>query len=158
MEIERKFQISGFPDREPDYRREIFQGYLCTDPEVRIRESRNPDTGESSYMLCIKSLGDLARHEVETGLTAEQYAELKGMLKKPLIHKEWRGYRLAGDLLLECSLVDGGVFAYAEVEFPTEEAALSWTPLDFLGREMTYQSNFRMRTYWENRQIPPVGD
>ena len=157
MEIERKFLLDRFPEGLSLVKRlQTWQGYLYTDPaEVRIRRSRVEDTGEEYYRLCIKSQGDLSRHEVETDLTREQFEELCLLLEpgKPLIHKYYRAYDLGGGLVLECSVVDDGAFAYAEVEFDSEEAARAWTPPDYLGRETTYESGFRMKKYWHNRNL-----
>lgn len=157
MEIERKFWLDRFPEGLPLVKRlQTWQGYLYTDPaEVRIRRSRVEDTGEEYYRLCIKSQGDLSRHEVETPLTKEQFEELCLLLEpgKKLIHKDYRAYDLGDGLTLECSVVDEGAFAYAEVEFESEAAARAWQPLDCLGRETTYESGFKMKQYWHNRDV-----
>ena len=154
MEIERKFRLSAFPEQLPEVRRlDQYQGYLAVDPEVRIRRSVYRSEGRETYVLCIKSIGDLVRHEVETDITREQFEELASMLDYPLIHKEQRVYRLPEGLLLECSIVDEGAFSYAEVEFPTEEAAAAWEKPDWLGEEMTYVRALRMRTYWSDRGL-----
>lgn len=153
MEIERKFWIDALPDLPEERRSEIDQGYLCTAPvELRIRRREELDTGEVSYRLCIKSIGQLSRHEVETPLDREQFEELAGMLEQPFIHKEFHAYRLPDGYLLECSIVDGGVFSYAEVEFPSEEEALAWQPIDCLGKETTYEQGVSMREYWNRRK------
>ena len=157
MEIERKFWLDRFPEDLTLVKRlQTWQGYLYTDPaEVRIRRSRVEDTGEEYYRLCIKSQGDLSRHEVETPLTKEQFEELCLLLEpgKKLIHKDYRAYDLGDGLTLECSVVDEGAFAYAEVEFESEAAARAWQPLDCLGRETTYESGFKMKQYWHNRDV-----
>ena len=88
---------------------------------------------------------------METELSRAQFEELESMLDKPLIHKEFHAYRLSDGHLLECSIVDGGAFSYAEVEFESEEAALTWTPLDCLGKETTYEQGVSMRDYWKSR-------
>lgn len=154
MEIERKFKLPAFPDHLPEVAHlDQYQGYLAVDPEVRIRRTVNHAGGEETYILCIKSIGDLVRHEVETAITKDQFEELASMLAYPLIHKDQRVYRLPEGLLLECSVVDGGAFAYAEVEFDSEEGARAWKKPDYLGDEMTYTRAFRMRTYWSNRDL-----
>ena len=153
MEIERKFWIDRLPDLPEVRHSEIEQAYLCTAPvELRIRRRRELDTGEVTYRLCIKSIGTLSRHEVETPLSREQYEELESMLDQPPIRKEFHTYRLEDGRILECSIVDNGVFSYAEVEFPTEEEALSWQPPDFLGKETTYEKGVSMREYWNKRK------
>ena len=67
--------------------------------------------------------------------------------------KEFKVYRLPGGELLEVSLVDKGLpsqFFYAEVEFPTVEAAHAFTPpADIgLGEEKTESGDFSMSAYW----------
>ena len=49
------------------------------------------------------------------------------------------------------SLVDAGrptAFFYAEVEFPTVEAARAFVPPPFLGEEKTESGDFSMSAYW----------
>lgn len=154
MEIERKFKLPAFPSHLPEVAHlDQYQGYLAVDPEVRVRRTVNHTSGEETYILCIKSIGDLVRHEVETAITKAQFEELAEMLDYPLIHKDQRVYRLPEGLLLECSVVDEGAFSYAEVEFDSEEAAKAWQKPDWLGEEMTYIRGFRMRTYWSDRAL-----
>lgn len=152
MEIERKFLIGGFPADLPLLEQAVMeQGYLCTDPVVRIRSKESG--GRTGYRLCFKGKGKLVRQETELDLTAEQFAELKNLLPAPLVRKEYRVYGLPGGERLECSLVDGK-FYYAEVEFPTVEAAQAFTPPAFLGREVTQEDGFSMSDYWRTRRLP----
>ena len=71
-----------------------------------------------------------------------------------LIRKEQRRYPLEGGLVLEVNQVDQGEpgsFFYAEVEFPTREAALAWEPdkwSGYLSREVTGQPGQSMAAYW----------
>lgn len=156
MEIERKFWIKDFPEGLPEIvHMETEQGYLVTYPiTVRLRRSERKDTGEQRYVLCIKSKGTLSRHEVETDLPKEKFEELVGMLEKSMVHKDYRAYRLPDGHILECSIVDHGAFAYAEVEFETEEEAKAWKPIPFLGEELTYLRGFSMGEYWSTRRVP----
>ncbi len=156
MEIERKFRLSAFPTLPTTSVIEQWQGYLSTGPltEVRIRKTINHTNPSEEYVICVKSISNLVRHEVEAPLTATQFEELSGILEHPLIHKQQRVYALPNGLRLECSQVDEGAFSYAEVEFPDEAAALAWNPPEYLGREMTNESGFKMRTYWSNRIVP----
>lgn len=156
MEIERKFWITSFPTQYPELvHLETDQGYLAHRPvSVRIRRSRNVNTGECTYILCIKSQGTLSRHEVETDLLPEQFDELASMLDQPMVHKDYHAYRLPDGHVLECSVVDHGAFSYAEVEFASEEEARSWQPLDFFGPELTWNPEFTMGAYYRNRRVP----
>lgn len=157
MEIERKFKLLKFPNLPEIAFFDQWQGYLSTDPQVRIRRTWNHANADENYILCIKSNEDLVRHEIETSITKEQFNELAEMLAYPLIHKELHVYRMSDGLLLECSVVDEGAFSYAEVEFPTEEIAHAWNLPEelssFVGEEMTYDRNFRMISYWSDRSL-----
>ena len=134
MEIERKFLIDKLPDLPVLSHKTVYQGYLYTAPiALRIRKTTDFATGENKYILCVKSGGTLARTEVETVLTAEQFCELEALL-------------------------DDGVFSYREVEFKDISQAENWQPLEFLGRELTYMKGFTMAEYWQNRTLPNFYD
>lgn len=74
MEIERKFLVKkeNLPENLEQYPSKVIeQGYLCTEPVVRIRKS-NED-----YYLTYKSKGLLSREEYNLPLTKEAYEHLK---------------------------------------------------------------------------------
>ncbi len=154
MEIERKFLIrsGSFPESlEEVERAEVEQGYLALEPQVRIRK-KSTAAGEE-FILCIKGKGELARTEVETALTESQYYELKSMLDRRMITKEYRKYKLpSSDLFLEVSIVNKGYpeeFMYAEIEFDSVEAAKAYKPGLYLREEITYSPDYRMGALWE---------
>lgn len=152
LEIERKFLIDSFPELPVWEEKRMWQGYLATAPVVRIRRTQTPET--VSYVLCIKGEGDLVRKEIEIPLSREQFEELASLLEGPLIEKIQRVYPLPGGLKLECNCVDRdrpSAFWYAEVEFPTEAAAIDFEPPGFLGKEVTKSAGFSMREYWLHR-------
>lgn len=159
MEIERKFLIDRFPDGlSLHFRGRVEQSYLCTSPEVRVRRvtpcAETP--GEVSCKLCIKSEGSLVREEIETPITSGQFDAISAMTGREPITKDFRVYELGGGLRLEVSLVDEGKptsFMYAEVEFPSVEAAEAFVPPAYLGRELTEIPSARMKSYWENGNI-----
>ena len=73
MEIERKFLIEKLPsdiDLSSYKCRHIEQGYLCSEPVVRVRRD-NED-----YYLTSKSKGLMVREEYNLPLTAEAYNSL----------------------------------------------------------------------------------
>ena len=56
MEIERKFLVNKLPEKLEEYeQKRICQGYLCTNPVVRIRRSND------AYFLSYKGRGKMAR-------------------------------------------------------------------------------------------------
>ena len=75
-----------------------------------------------------------------------------------MLFRSFRAYALPGGETLEVSLVDEGLptqFFYAEVEFPTVEAARAFTPPQGigLGREMTEDEGFSMSRYWRKTRL-----
>ena len=87
MEIERKFLIKALPDDLDSYPCvHIEQGYLNTNPVVRIRKQNN------DYILTYKGKGMLAREEYNLPLNEESYVHLKAkcdgnIISKKLCHK-----------------------------------------------------------------------
>ena len=155
MEIERKFLIDSFPNLPELASAQVCQGYLSTAPVVRIRKAVLPDGGEK-YELTVKGKGTLVRTEVNIPITAGQYNEMAGLLKREPIRKDYHVYELPDGLKLECSIVDSGTeseFMYAEVEFDSVEAANAFAPPEYLGREVTEDPSFSMNSYWINGKI-----
>ena len=157
MEIERKWLVKDWPKGlEPVRTLRMRQGYIALRPTVRIREEA--DEAGVEYILCFKGKagpGGLSRTEIETPVERGLFLQLEELIGKPLIHKEQRRYPLADGLTLEVNRVDAGTeheFFYAEVEFPTREAALAWAPqgpwADYLSREVTGQPGQSMADYW----------
>lgn len=153
MEIERKFLLNKLPDSRPSKHIEIFQGYVSTNPEVRIRSYEVLDgdgAGHKDYKLTIKGDGTLSREEIETYIPAEFFYEVAKFIGKPLIHKDYWKYTLGGHTL-ECSVVDSGTeseFIYGEVEFGSEDAAKAYEwPFDG-ARDVTEDPAYKMKNYW----------
>ena len=135
MDIERKWMVKGWPQGlVPGAEYEMEQGYLSERPTVRIRKEAKSG-GETESLLCVKGKG--------------------GLVGWPLIPKLRRDYPLPGGLKLEVSRVDEGApteFWYAEVEFESEAAALSWQPAqagleEYLRDEVTGQPGQSMGEY-----------
>ena len=157
MEIERKWMVKGWPEGLP--LKEEFamrQGYISVRPTVRIREEALTG-GKTSYILCFKSGGGLAREEIEREIDEELFRELETkIIAKPLIGKLRRSYLLSDGAVLEVNHVDEGQpteFWYAEVEYPTVEDARSWEPAavglaGYLNDEVTDQPGQSMGAYW----------
>ncbi len=132
MEIEKKFLIKNLPDLSEYNYVDIQQGYLSTHPVVRIRRKDN------DYILTYKGSGMLAHEEIEAALTKEAYEHLLEKIDGFAITK--RRYLIP----LEPYTIELDVFAghmegliMAEVEFPTIEAAESFTPPEWFGEDVT---------------------
>ena len=167
MEIERKWMVNGWPEGDgfpPLPLKEEFamrQGYISVRPTVRIREEALKG-GDTAYILCFKSGGGLVREEIERPIDRQLFEELEQkIIAKPLIGKIRRSYRLPDGLVLEVNHVDEGQpteFWYAEVEYPTVEAARSWQPEafglgDYLSDDVTDQPGQSMGAYWEQTRM-----
>ena len=157
MEIERKWLVTGWQEglaMEEEFA--LRQGYISVQPTVRIREEALTG-GKTSYVLCFKSGGGLAREEIERDIDEALFRDLETkIIAKPLIPKLRRSYRLPDGAVLEVNHVDEGLptaFWYAEVEYPTVDAALSWQPeacglAAYLNDEVTNQPGQSMGEYW----------
>ena len=133
IEIERKFLIQKLPADLQDFaHHEIEQGYLCSDPVVRIR--RRDDT----YILTLKSGGLMEREEYEIGMDAEAYAHLKPKTDGILIGKT-RYLIPYKDHTIELDVFHGEIspLVLAEVEFDSVAEAEQFVPPDWFGKEVT---------------------
>lgn len=145
MEIERKYLISAdhLPDNLLNYpHRIIEQGYLCTEPVVRIRRDND------DYILTYKSKGLMVREEYNLPLTKEAYEHLLAKIDGRLISKIRYMIPLENGLTIELDLFSGDLseLILAEVEFPSEEAALSFTPPSWFGTDVTFSSTYHNST------------
>ena len=145
MEIERKFLISqeNLPQNLVSYpSKKIQQGYLCTDPVVRIRRSND------SYYLTYKSKGLMCREEYNLLLTQEAYDHLKPKADGVIISKTRYVIPEKDGLTIELDIFDApyqGLFL-AEVEFSSEEEAISYIPPEWFGEEVTNSSKYHNST------------
>lgn len=138
LEIERKYLINTVPANLDSYPcRLIEQAYLCTDPVVRIRKE------DEHYYLTYKSRGLMVREEYNLPLTREAYAHLKTKIDGNLISK--RRYLLPLEnytIELDIFLSPKPGLMLAEVEFPSEEAAMAFTAPDWFGEDVTCSSEY----------------
>ncbi len=145
MEIERKFLISKeqLPARLEEYpHSELEQAYLITDPVLRIRRA------DDRYILTYKGPGFLAREEHEFPLTEEAYEILLQKADGLILSKTRYKIPEAGGLTIELDVFHGiyeGLYL-AEVEFSTEQEALSYVPPHWFGEEVTHRSEYHNST------------
>lgn len=145
MEIERKWKIEKLPEGYDAFPYSVIeQAYLCTDPVVRIRRQ------DQDYYLTYKSKGLLEREEYNLPLTCDAYEHLLKKADGMVLTK--RRYQIplsssveTPDLTIELDLFSGAYegLMLAEVEFPTKEAALSFTPPDWFGEDVTFSGQYQ---------------
>ncbi len=156
LEIERKFLIKEFPTGLELLREVgIWQGYISTEPEVRIHRARDRHTGAENFRLTLKGEGALIRKEIKTDINKSFYEESVGLIGKDMIYKDYRSYRLGNHILEVCHVDPGRTseFLYAEIEFESEEEANGFIKPAFLGEEVTEDDNYRMKNYWKKTRI-----
>lgn len=148
MEIEKKFRVTNMPSHLEQYEtREIEQGYLCTNPVVRIRRSND------DYILTYKSKFNIdekllqmasVANEIEVPLTKSGYEHLKEKIDNHLIEKTRYIIPLEPPLKAELDLFHGrleGLY-FVEVEFPDEIMANQFTPPDWFGEDVSLDKRF----------------
>lgn len=148
MEIERKFLVEkkDLPDNYSTYpSRELEQGYISTSPAIRIR--RDADR----YVFTCKGDGLLKREEFELPLSKESFDHLKTKVDGNWIKKQRYFLPVYADgtveadpsaktdLVIELDVFDEpfAPLIYAEVEFPSEEAANAFIPPKWFGKDVT---------------------
>ena len=145
LEIERKFLVKkeDLPDNLKQYPCKVIeQGYLCTEPVVRIRKSND------NYYLTYKSKGLLAREEYNLPLTREAYEHLKPKADGIVISKIRYVIPEKDGLFIELDVFDAPYegLLLAEVEFPSEEAAHAYQPPQWFGEDVTYSAKYHNST------------
>ena len=138
MEIERKFLVEQIPFELDGYSCfRIEQAYLCTEPVLRIRRK------DDAYILTYKGPGFLMREEHEFPLTEEAYRHLMEKADGNRIMKN-RYLIPYATYTIELDVFDPpfAPLVLAEVEFSTEEEAKKFTPPDWFGEEVTYDSTY----------------
>ena len=139
MQIERKFLIQKLPDniqQFPSHR--IEQGYLCTNPVVRIRRE------DDSYILTYKSQGMMSREEYNLPLTKEAYQHLCQKTDGVFIQKTRYIIPEKENLKIELDIFHGSHqgLILAEVEFPDEQTALAYQPPSWFSEDVTFSSQY----------------
>ena len=139
MEIERKYLIDRLPENIEQYEcKHIEQGYLNTDPVVRIRKSND------KYTLTYKGAGLMCREEYNLPLTKESYEHMRPKADGILISKTRYLIPEKDGLTIELDVFDApyeGLYL-AEVEFSSEEQALSYNPPVWFGEDVTNSGKY----------------
>lgn len=139
MEIERKFLVSQIPVNLSDYKcRIIEQGYLSTNPVVRVRKDND------EYYLTYKGKGLMAREEYNLPLNEESYKHLLEKSDGNIITKH--RYEIPDDTgkTIELDIFDG-VFKgtiIAEVEFDSIEEADNYNPPFWFADDVTNNKDY----------------
>lgn len=134
MEIERKFLVKELPDNLDSYeQKRISQGYLCTNPVLRIRRS-NED-----YFLTYKSHGLIAREEHEFEIPQEAFEHLLRKVDGTLIDKIRYLIPLEDGHVAELDIFQGTLapLRLVEVEFESLEDAENFVAPEWFGDDVS---------------------
>lgn len=152
MEIERKFTVKKLPENMESYSCHVIeQAYLNTDPVVRIRKE------DDSYYMTYKGKGLLAREEYNLPLNEEAYYHLREKADGNVISKKryvipidnpvfdmtylsaakGKNDRISLSVELDIFEPPFEPLVIAEVEFPDEEMAEAFQPLDWFSQDVT---------------------
>lgn len=138
MEIERKFTVKELPENLNDYPcLHIEQGYLNTDPVVRIRKQND------EYIMTYKGKGMLVREEYNLPLNKKAYEHLKPKCDGNIISK--KRYQIPyGIHTIELDVFDApfAPLILAEVEFDSVETANAFQKPDWFLEDVTYDSKY----------------
>lgn len=143
MEIERKYLVTELPENLNNFpHRRIEQGYLCTEPVVRVRQDGD------EYVLTYKSKGLMIREEYNLPLTKDAYAHLIEKADGRIITKERYCIPLGNDLTIELDIFENDLspLILAEVEFPDEKSARIFTPPEWFGEDVTFSTKYQNST------------
>lgn len=143
MEIERKYLVSSLPENLTQYVcKQIEQGYLATDPVVRIRRSND------KYTLTYKGKGLMVREEYNLPLTAASFEHLKEKIDGILIQKRRYLIPYGEKYTIELDIFEGELapLQLAEVEFDTENEANSFVPPEWFGEDVTFSTKYHNST------------
>ena len=143
MEIERKYLVPVLPEILEQYPcKHIQQGYLATDPVVRIRRS------DDKYILTYKGKGLMVREEYNLPLNAEAFEHLKEKIEGILIKKCRYLIPYKEKYTIELDVFEGELapLQLAEVEFETEEEANSFQPPEWFGEDVTFSTKYHNST------------
>lgn len=150
MEIERKYLVAELPkDLEKYEQKKIAQGYLNTDPVVRVRRSND------EYYMTYKGKGLLAREEYNLPLNESAYEHLLSKIDGRLIEKVRYLIPLEGKHVAELDVFFGALegLRMVEVEFDSIEESQGFVPPAWFGKEVTldkryHNSNLAMGGKW----------
>ncbi len=139
MEIERKYLVRKLPENLEQYnKKKIAQGYLCTEPVVRIRRSND------DYYMTYKGDGLMVREEYNLPLTQEAYEHLRPKIDGLLIAKTRYLIPLDNKLTAELDVFEEDLngLVIVEVEFNTVEEANAFHAPDWFGEDVTNSGKY----------------
>lgn len=145
MEIERKFLVKEVPKYTSAS--VIRQGYLCLGDKEEVRIRSSTTAGHTDYYLTAKRGTGMIRGEWEIEITEKTFDHLwlateERRIKKTRAYIQNSGIVITVDIYTE--FLNG--LLIAEIEFPSEQDALSFTPPSWFGEEVTHDERYKNRS------------
>ncbi len=154
MEIEKKYLIKSLPKNLKQFKvKEIEQGYLFTNPVIRVRKSND------KYILTYKSRDNLdidteslcVANEIEMPITKDCYEHLREKSDGLVISKKRYIIPLSsfsseyGELVAELDVFYGELegLVYVEVEFESTNQAREFKPPSWFGEDVSDDLRYR---------------
>ncbi len=141
MEIEKKFLLKELPGKLYGYPSVfIEQGYIVitANEELRIRK------GNGAHILTFKKGTGTTRHEIEIGISEEQYDEFKPCVVGTPISKTRVKYPYR-EHTIEIDVYKGGLegLITAEVEFSSPHDMQEFSPPSWFGEDVSLDDDFK---------------
>ena len=139
MEIEKKYLVSHIPDNLDEFHcRHIEQGYLSTNPVVRVRRDND------EYYLTYKGKGMMVREEYNLPLNEKSYYHLREKADGNIITKTRFLIPLEDGHTAELDIFEGKFagMLLVEVEFSSIEDANSFVPPKWFGKDVTNDGHY----------------
>lgn len=142
FEIERKFLVNNLPDDLSGYEcHTLIQGYLNTNPVVRVRKEDN------EYYLTYKGSGLLKREEYNLFLDETSFNHLLAKADGNIISK--KRYKIPYKTTTQSLTIELDIFdkpfenlVIAEIEFESEDEANKFVPPSWLGTDVTLNPEY----------------
>ncbi|HZB40093.1 MAG TPA: CYTH domain-containing protein [Ilumatobacter sp.] len=138
IERERRFLVESLPEPLPEPNH-IEQAYVSTGPaSVRVRRQ------DDQHILTIKTGSGRNRVEIERDLNRDEFQAIWEAATELRIAKRRHRLDLGDGLTAELDLYDGTLEGHrlVEVEFDDDEAADSFQPPHWFGREVTDDNRY----------------
>ncbi len=139
MEIERKFLVNSLPNLKLYQGKSVKQGYISTDPVIRIRQM------DDLYTLTVKSKGHLVRKEFAFDLTPEQFEGLWEKAQDIYVLKTRYFIPLDTSHMAELDIYYGDLESLitVEVEFDSTKDAERFIAPSWFGQDVTHDSRYK---------------
>jgi adenylate cyclase len=137
-EIERKFLVTGKPQLNAKRSIRIEQGYLCSEPEIRIRTQQ--EGKQKAAVLTVKLGQGIVRQEFEYSIPSKDAAIL--LSRTNGIIKKTRYICTSGGQDWEVDEYDAPLAPLVTAELELSDASEVFEYPDWLGEEITGRKEF----------------